>query len=92
MVQKDNKSKRDLDREDLEIYLVHFLMAARPWFIVAGSLLLVNGAAISRISSLAAIIALSLAAPLFLTAVSFEYLSWIAKVCAWFGSISRKVE
>jgi hypothetical protein len=92
MGQKDNKSKRDLDREGLEIYLVHFLMAARPWFIVSGSLLLVYGAAISRISSLTAIIALGLAALLFLTAVSFEFLLWIAKVGAWIGSISRKVD
>lgn len=90
MRQKDQRSKRDLDREGLEVYLVYLLMAARSWLAAGGALLTVYAAALSRISTLAASIAFGFSLLLFMMAVSFKFVQWIAHFAAWIGTRGKQ--
>lgn len=83
-------NRKRLDRERLEVYLVHLLLAYRRWIVFCGVLLLLYAVAITIVSPLlGGILAIIAAIPL-LIGYSYQALVFTARLGAWIGTVWRK--
>lgn len=83
-------NKRDLDREGLEVYMLHILLATRQYFLFLGLLLMVFAASTFRFSTLIGSIAFLVAVVVLLLAVSFKFAVWTARAGAWLGTLGMR--
>jgi len=82
--------RRNLDREALEVYLLHLLLAFRPVFQIIGLLLLIYAVAALSLSLRVNFIALGLAFFLLLASTFFPLTLFMAKLGAWVGTLRKK--
>jgi len=82
------KRKR-LDREGLEFYLLNLLLAYRPPLQVGGVVILIYAIATITLYPLGSMIALAVAAFLFLLRFSYTLTLYVARFGAWLGTIRR---
>jgi hypothetical protein len=79
--------RRQLDRESLEVYLLHLLLAYRPLLQVMGLLLFVLAFVTSSLSPRAGIFVLGLAVIFLIATFSYSVLLYIARLGAWIGTV-----
>ena len=79
---------RNLDREGLEVYLLHFLLASRQYFLLFG-LMMMFVAYSFRFSTLVGSLGFLFAVLILLLTVSFPFVSLIAKIGVWVGTIGK---
>ena len=84
------KPRRNLDREGLEVYLLHLLLAYRHLLQISGLLLLVYAVLAASASLVVGGIALSVALFLLLCANWYPAVQGLAKFGAWLGTIGKK--
>lgn len=81
--------RRNLDREILELYLAHLLIAYQRWFFVIGLLLLMYAISLLFIHPLVGFAGLLPAAYLLLLSGSYPVLLYTARLGAWIGTLWR---
>ena len=79
--------RRNIDRERLEIYLLHWLLAYRPILLIGGLFVLAYSIIALFLSPIAGCITLGLAILLLLPSHSDQVTLYLAKVGAWLGTI-----
>ena len=84
-----DEKKRDLEQEGLEIYLLHYLLAAGEWLFLSGVLFSLFSIALMRVSIIAGSIAACAAVILLLSAVSYPFAAWMARASARIGTRFR---
>ncbi|MBW8010491.1 MAG: hypothetical protein FVQ83_04500 [Chloroflexi bacterium] len=82
--------RRRSDRERLEIYLMHVLLAFRPLFRIIGFILLILALAIITFSNIMGGITLISAIFLLLLTYSYEITLDFAKFGAWIGTVGEE--
>jgi hypothetical protein len=83
-------NRKRLDRERLEIYLVHLLLRVRWWIMLGGILLLVYAAAIVSASPLSGTILAAVAAVPLIIASSYRAVVFTARLGAWVGTLGTR--
>lgn len=81
--------RRNLDRERLEVYLAHLLLAYRPIFQTSGWVILVYSVVAFLLSPVGGSVAFGVAIFLVLLSSSYEMTVYLAKVGAWIGTLGR---
>jgi hypothetical protein len=81
--------RKKLDRERLEVYLVHWLLALRRLLLIFGGFLLVYAIAVVLKSPLAGIIVGLIATYPLLLATSYRVVLLTARAGAWIGTLGR---
>jgi hypothetical protein len=82
--------RRNLDREKLELYYIYLLLAYRPLLRISGFLLFLYSMLTMSIYPISACVALGAAIVLFFPAYSYQGTVYLAKICAWVGTIGKK--
>lgn len=82
-------NRRKLNRERLEIYLVHLFLAYRPLILSGGVLLLLISAAVMILSSRLGLFILLPAIILLLLGGSFKVVLFTSRIGAWIGTLGR---
>jgi len=83
-------SRRQLDRERLEVFLVHIFLRNRPLIFLGGTLLLIFSALVLFASRPTGAVALLMAIALIIVASSYQATLYLAKLGAWIGTLWRK--
>ena len=76
-------NRKKLERERLEIYLTHLLLAYRILFLICGGILSIFSAAILRQAPLLGMMMLVVAVVLLLLGLSYQAVLRLAKLGAW---------
>lgn len=82
--------RKRLDREGLKFYLLNLLLIYRPIFQIGGIVILVYAIATISLYPFGSMIALAVAAFLFLLRFSFALTLYISKFGVWLGTTGRK--
>ncbi len=82
-------NRRRLNRERLEIYLVHLLLAYRRLIFIGGLLLLVYAIVALLIDPLVAVASLLPAITLLLLGYSYNAVLYTARLAAWVATLGR---
>jgi hypothetical protein len=82
--------RRQLDRERLEVYLLHLLLGYRPLLQVSSLLLLGYAIAVTFASPKAGIATLVLAIPLLACTLSYPGMLYLARIGAWIGTVWKR--
>jgi hypothetical protein len=82
-------NRRKLDRERLEIYLVHLLLAYQHWIFRSGLVILVLGVAVTMVHPPAGFSFLLAAFYLLLLSSSYRVVLYTARIGAWIGMLGR---
>jgi hypothetical protein len=80
-------NRKRLDRERMEVYLVHLLLKYRGWIMVGGISMLVYAVATVIASPLAGTILAAVAAVPLLIAGSYRAVVFAARLGAWIGTL-----
>jgi hypothetical protein len=83
-------NRNRLDRERMEVYLVHLLLAWRPLLLVGGLLLLAYAFSVMVRSFFAGGVMLLLAAFPLLLGYSYHAVVFTARLGAWIATLGRK--
>jgi len=84
--------RKRLDRERMQVYFAHLLMAYRPLILIIGILLLVYAMIVIGISQLFGIIVGVLAVLILLLGNFYGGVVFVSKVLAWLVTVGRKEE
>jgi hypothetical protein len=79
--------RRNLDRERLEVYYLHLLLAYRPIFQIGAFIVLVFSVAALWLSTIVSSVALGLAIFLVLLSYSYPVALYLAKMGAWMATV-----
>ena len=82
-------NRKRLDRERLEIYLVHLLLAYRPLVLIGGLLLLLYADSVMLSSLYSGLVLVVVAALPLLMATSYRFLVLTARLGAWIATLGR---
>ena len=82
-------NKRNIDRERLEVYLLHLLLSFRPMLQLGGLILLIASLVAFGPSPLLGCIVLGLALFLLLPTFSYQMTLYLARLGAWVGTLWR---
>jgi hypothetical protein len=86
---EDMFDRKKLDRERLEIFLVHWLLACRLPLLICGSFLLIYAIAVILRAPLAGSIVGVVATYLLLLATFYRVVLLTARLAAWLGTLGR---
>ena len=83
-------SRKQLDRERLEVYLVYIFLGNRPLFFLGGTILLIFSVLVIFSSRATGAVALVMAIALIVIASSYQATLYLAKFGAWIGTLWKK--
>ncbi len=83
-------NRRRLDRERLEIYLVHLLLAYRRLIFIVAILMLTYAVAITFIKPVLGLVSLLPAVYLLLLSNSYNIVLHTARLAAWIGTVGTQ--
>jgi len=83
-------NRKRLDRERLEVYLVHLLLAYRHLILICGALLLIYAIAMMGVSPISGSILAVIAAVPLLVASSYKAVVVTARLGAWISTLGTK--
>ncbi|MEN8173887.1 MAG: hypothetical protein ABFS03_13530, partial [Chloroflexota bacterium] len=78
--------KRDLDREGLEVYMLHALLSARPLLQLIGYLFLIYAVATLFSSTKLSLISFGVVILIIIYTYSYQAVLYLAKFGAWLGT------
>ncbi|MBT3670651.1 MAG: hypothetical protein HON98_12545 [Chloroflexi bacterium] len=81
------RNKRNLDRERLEMILMHILMRFRLYLMICGVILLVVSLYFTSVNSGISLMGSLMALLMMLPFFSFKFVIYAAKVGAWLGTL-----
>ncbi len=81
--------KRNLDRERLEVILMHILMRFRHYLMVFGLILLVLSVLFTTVNTQISMAGILIGLLLLMPFFSFQFILYTAKVGAWLGTLGK---
>ena len=84
------RNKRNLDRERLEVILMHILMRIRHYLLIVGVFMLILSLYLTTYIPIAGFIGMFISFLFLLPFFSFQFVLYTAKAGAWLGTIGTK--